>query len=807
MRISLTLLTLIVFTVASFSELSAQIRFGAERFDRAPSSVSGGGVDLGDVNEDGIADLVVAENSSAGMSVFLGDNNGGFSLFDTFNVPIGGALGGPQAAILADFNQDSHLDAVVPVINNFEGNSVVVFSGNGDGTFEVAETLFVELSGSDVIAADVNGDGADDLVVPNADFPNGFLSVYLSVPGGKIEFESPLTTDLTFVNPSAIAAAQLNDDEHIDIIVASDGAGDVVTVLLGDGTGSLNPTAESPFSSDSNGGAVDVEAEDINGDGALDILVSYSFTDELVVRFGDGNGSFSPSTVSPTGLTPGSANGIGEFEVGDFDGDGILDVVGVTINDAMIFLKGNDDGSFTSAISFGTGDFVLNLIATDVNNDGIEDLISFQTGEFTVHIGTGQQDVVTSPTFYFTAPDIDDFVSSDFNGDGIVDLVAASDFGSSISVLTGIGDGSFSEANIINENFQRPFGCEVGDFDEDGSADIVVADFEANSIFLLSNQGNGDFDSPVVVANVNSANRMAVGDVNNDDHLDIVVSEVLTGFVSVILGDGAGGFAAPLRRFAIGEAREIVLVDFDGDNNLDMGVVGTAINNSGAVVLMGNGDGTFGISTQIFEGNVTTGIAAGDANGDGIVDLAIAEFALDVFILPGIGDGTFGLGDRLFGTDNPLDVTFSDLNGDGLDDLIAIDPFEIGMTVYEGSGTDLLDGVQFAVASGIDAGAAEEGLPTAVIAEDVNGDNLPDILVGIRAAEFRGAISVSLNQSNAMVCPLGDINMDGVVDLLDVAPFVDLIISGKFLDKADINMDGVVGLLDVAPFVDLLTGQ
>ncbi len=53
---------------------------------------------------------------------------------------------------------------------------------------------------------------------------------------------------------------------------------------------------------------------------------------------------------------------------------------------------------------------------------------------------------------------------------------------------------------------------------------------------------------------------------------------------------------------------------------------------------------------------------------------------------------------------------------------------------------------------------------------------------------------------------LGDVNGDGQVDLLDVAPFVNAITSGTFIPEADINMDGQVSLLDVAPFVDLLTG-
>ena len=52
---------------------------------------------------------------------------------------------------------------------------------------------------------------------------------------------------------------------------------------------------------------------------------------------------------------------------------------------------------------------------------------------------------------------------------------------------------------------------------------------------------------------------------------------------------------------------------------------------------------------------------------------------------------------------------------------------------------------------------------------------------------------------------LGDINCDGVINLLDVAPFIDAISTGTFSEKADVNQDGTVNLLDVAPFIDLLS--
>ena len=61
-----------------------------------------------------------------------------------------------------------------------------------------------------------------------------------------------------------------------------------------------------------------------------------------------------------------------------------------------------------------------------------------------------------------------------------------------------------------------------------------------------------------------------------------------------------------------------------------------------------------------------------------------------------------------------------------------------------------------------------------------------------------------LNQCDGFL--LGDVNQDGAVDLLDVGPFVDLLISGEFQAEADTNQDGAVDLLDVGPFVDILTG-
>ena len=74
----------------------------------------------------------------------------------------------------------------------------------------------------------------------------------------------------------------------------------------------------------------------------------------------------------------------------------------------------------------------------------------------------------------------------------------------------------------------------------------------------------------------------------------------------------------------------------------------------------------------------------------------------------------------------------------------------------------------------------------------------------VAANRDSGDVTVLLNSCDVIL--LGDVNLDGAVNLLDVSAFVDLLSRGDFQAEADINQDGVVNLLDVAPFVDLLTG-
>jgi hypothetical protein len=144
------------------------------------------------------------------------------------------------------------------------------------------------------------------------------------------------------------------------------------------------------------------------------------------------------------------------------------------------------------------------------------------------------------------------------------------------------GTGSFPNSSV------------VGDFNGDGNLDIAAANFFGNTVSVLLGNGYHTFKSHVDYATGNYPNGLAVGDFNGDGRLDLVVANYNVGTgdkVSVLFGNGDGTFQ-PHVDFGTGVGPWWVAVgDFDGDGRLDLAVAN--YNDSTISVLLGNGDGTF----------------------------------------------------------------------------------------------------------------------------------------------------------------------------------------------------------------------
>jgi autotransporter-associated beta strand protein len=425
-----------------------------------PSSVA-----VADFNGDGRPDLVVANSVSAGsVSVLLGNGNGSFQLPQTV-----GAGSYAIAAIPADLNGDGSPDLAVV---NFGANNVSAFVNNCAPSFSFTNhgALTVGSFPASVVAADLNGDGRQDVVVAN--YNNGTVSAFLGQGNGS--FQASLNS-LAGANPTALAVADVNGDGRPDLIVANSLGAGTVSVLLGNGNGTFG--MPQPFAVGVYPAAVAVA--DVNGDGRQDLVVANHASYTVSVLLGNGNGTFHAAQNFATGQDPLSV------AVADVTGDGRPDlIVANFIGYSVSVLLGNGNGTFASAVNFSAGVRPVSVAVADVNGDGRPDLFvandtSLQTfpyspGGVSVLLGNGNG--TFTPAQLFAAGAYPNAVAvADVNGDGRKDLVVANIGSNTVSVLLGNGDGTFQAA----QNFAAgpfPIAVAVADFNGDGRPDLAVAD-------------------------------------------------------------------------------------------------------------------------------------------------------------------------------------------------------------------------------------------------------------------------------------------------------------------------------------------
>ncbi len=701
----------------------------------------------GDFNGDGNLDIAVANSNTNTVSIFLGKGDG------TFAAHVDYATGGKPLGVVAGNFGNGHLDLAV---TNSTSNTVSVLLGNGDGTFQ-GKTDYATGNGPQGIAIghfSASSSNVDYLAVTNA--TDGTVGILFANGNGTFNPVTASTTYRTGFNPTSVAVADFNLDGIPDLVVANNNNNNVVSVLLGLGTGGVgNGTFGTQLQYATGANPVAVAVADFNGDGNPDIVVANQQGNTISILLGNGTkGGFAAHVDYATAAFP---TGIA---VGDFNSDGHTDVaVSAGNGNTVSVLWGHGDGTMLGQVNAGTGDIPYGVVAGDFNNDGITDLATADSGDnsVTIILSNGTSETFQARADYPAGATPFSIVKADFNGDGVSDLaVTNTGTASAISVLLGNGNGTFQGPNHFSTETSAnsptdPYGLAVGNFTGNNVPDLAVTNYGTGTVGIMlgveiNGEGTGTFQSDNTFPVGSEPASVAVGDVNGDGIEDLVVANFHSNNVSVLLGNGDGTFKTAVD-YPVGNGPiAVALYALTGNKIQDIVVVNET--DSSASVLLGNGNGTFQaqVAYPTGPGGNPLGVAVQDFNGDGIPDLAVADFLTQqVSILLGNGDGTFQ-SPKTYGTGNanPSSIVVADFNGDGKWDL-ALTSTPSGL--YPGNLVILLlgngDGT-FQAPSLYGVGS----LAYSAVVGDFNGDGALDLAVANGRA---GSVSVLLNQSGTAI--------------------------------------------------------
>ncbi len=615
-----------------------------------PTTYSEGPITLsiasGDLDGDGLADIVVSDVVFSRVAYFLGRSNGTFAPLVAMSTD-----SSPQGVVLADFNGDGRLDIATAnsspnsvsvllstgaaqfaatvnyattgtptsldaaalmgttvkdiVVSNPAANTISILPNNGSGVFGAATVLSAGTSPSTVVAKDINGDGLADIIVASTNEKS--FSTIINQGGGMFAAQ---VKNATADTPITLAVAPMNVSTLPDIAVLTTGAYLSIFENQGGGAFSAGPLIGSEAS------AVTVRLLDINNDGKLDVLIPVSSQmPRLPIHYNFGTYDF--------------------------------------IGQSSMTLQGPRQ-----------------MVAADFNLDGNVDIFAVSyTGNHGLYMGAGAGLFSTSSVSSAGCSQPIGAAVADFNEDGYADVVVTNGLGNTLGLYLNNKVGNFNSIALFNAGSQPSF-VAAQDVDADGHVDAVVLNVSDKTVGVFLGTGNGTFQAMKTYATGNEPQAMVLGDFNGDGTLDVAVVNNGDSTVSVLYNDGKGSLTTSVTLTAPTLVSTMAAHDFDGDGLLDF--IATPANST-SLTLFKNTGTSFTQSTPITTSMDTATLYAVDMNGDGLPDVAgLSRYGSTMTIFYNLGSAVFSTGSEYpMASVQPEYALFQDLNGYQKIDIIA----------------------------------------------------------------------------------------------------------------------------------------
>jgi hypothetical protein len=338
---------------------------------------------------------------------------------------------------------------------------------------------------------------------------------------GARRFDRALALEDSGYTSASASVGDINRDGHLDILLVKGRHWPLPNlVLFGNGTGAFQPPVPVDTTGDRSYSGILV---DLDGDQALDVVVSNDSPDAKKIYRNDGAGHFALVTTfgSPDWNTR-------HVAVGDVNGDRLPDLVlanrnsrGATASYLCLGVGGGRIADPCTEVSSGSA---TTITMADVNGDRALDLLvpHRDGGQSVVLLNDGRGAFPTRIPFGPPNGTMRAAQVADLNGDGIMDLVAIDEAGSAL-LMRGERDARFAAPEPLGPLTSRPYALAVHDVDRDGRADIIVGYTSAQPIVFF-NDGPGGFHAVPFGDAKGVAYGFSVADLNSDGLLDIVMA-------------------------------------------------------------------------------------------------------------------------------------------------------------------------------------------------------------------------------------------------------------------------------------------